>query len=113
MGANVELTWRTWKWVGVALFLVALSGCIWSADLYYQYQGTLPRHSNPATGNVYPLNVHGIVVYQTRDERNWLNEVLYSSIAVAAASGLMALIYRKKFGRPPTRPLNRSGPTGG
>jgi hypothetical protein len=79
---------------------------MWAYYLDYRYQATLPRHPDPVAGNVYPLNVHGIVVYQTRDERDLLNEVLYSSIAVAAASGLMAVIYQKKFRRPPFFPLN-------
>ena len=90
-------TRRAWRGIGVTLFLVAFVGSIWSASLFYRYQGTLPRHPDVAAGSVYPLNVHGIVVYQTRDERNWLDEVFYCSILLAAASGLIAMIYRTKI----------------
>ena len=68
---------------------------------------TLPRHPDVTAGRVYPLNVHGIVVHQTREERKRLNEVQYSSIAVFAVSALMAALHRKKFGRPPGPPSSR------
>jgi hypothetical protein len=74
------------------------AGALWAAYLDFQYQATLPRHPDPAVGNVYPLNVHGIIVYQTHDERDLLDEVLYSSVAVGLTSVLMGTIYQKKFG---------------
>ena len=72
----------------------------WSLSIWYQYQRILPRHPDPVAGRIYPLNVHGIVVYQTLGERDWLDEIQYSSIAVFVASALMAAIHEKKFGGP-------------
>jgi hypothetical protein len=97
MVLNTRRPGRNWKGIGVTLFLAAFAGWIWTAGLYYRYQGTLPRHPDPGRGNVYPLNVHGIVVYQTRDERNRLNEGLYISISLALVSGLISVIYQTKF----------------
>jgi hypothetical protein len=101
---NTKKLWLWWKRIGIFLFLVGFGGGLWAGALFYQYQGTLPRRPAPASGRVYPLNVHGIVVYQTRAERNRLDEILYSSIAILAASGLMAAIHQKKFGRRATPP---------
>jgi hypothetical protein len=109
---NVPKLGRVWRRVGIALFLTAFAGWIWSGGLYYQYQGTLPRHPDPATGSIYPLNIHGVVVYQTLDERDHLDEVQYSSIAIFAASALIAVVYRKKFEPPPTLPSIRPGSHG-
>jgi hypothetical protein len=102
---------RLWKLAGIMVGLLGLAGIVWTSSLWYAYQRTLPRHPDPVAGRVYPLNVHGIVVYQTRDERNWLDEIQYSSIGLFAASALMAAIHQKKFGRPPTPPSNRFGQT--
>jgi len=96
--------WIWWKRAVIIVGVIGLVGFSWSSSLWYQYQRTLPRHPDPAAGNVYPLNIHGIVVYQTRDERNWLNEVEYSSIAVFAVAALMGLVHERKFGRPQTPP---------
>jgi len=99
-----QRVWKWWKRVGITLAILGLVGISWSSSLWYQYQRTLPRHPDPVAGRIYPLNVHGIVVYQTRDERNWLDEVEYSSALVFAASIFMGAIHHKKFGRPPTPP---------
>ena len=98
------MIWILWKRAGVAISLIGLAGWIWSAQLEHRYQDTLPRSSNSSTGSIYPLNVHGIVVYQTRDQRNWLNELQYSSFSVFLIGGLMLLAYTRKFGRPPSPP---------
>src|SRR5579863_10008240 len=95
-------TW--WRRAAIAIALVGLAGWIWSAQLEFHYQETLPRSPNPATGSIYPLNVHGIVVYQTRDERDWLNELQYSSFVVFLVGGLIGFLFEKKFGRPPSPP---------
>ena len=101
--------WRIWKWLGVGLFLTALAGWLWCAATAFQYQQSLPRHPEPEAGRVYPLNVHGIVVYQTRYERDRLDHSFYASIAAVAVSGILAAFYQKKFRRPPSPPSMRFG----
>ena len=98
---NIE---RVWRWIATTGCIIGLVGILWTSSLWYEYQRVLPRQPDSVTGNVYPLNVHGIVVYQTHDERNRLDEIQYSSIAVFAASALIGALHRKKFGRPPTPP---------
>jgi hypothetical protein len=96
--------WTWWKRVAIAIGLIGLAGILWTSSIWYDYQRALPRHPDPLAGRVYPLNAHGIIVYQTREERNWLDEIQYSSIAVFVVGALMGLVYDKKFGRPPTPP---------
>ena len=90
--------------VGITIAFVGLAGILWTSSIWYHYQRTLPRRPDPVAGHVYPLNVHGIVVYQTRDERKWLDEIQYSSIAVFAVGALIGALHQKKFGRPPIPP---------
>lgn len=90
---------RAFRTVGVLLGVVGLAGILWTASIWYQYQRTLPRQPDALAGRVYPLNVHGIVVYQTARERNWRDTIQYCSIALFAASALAAGIYRRKFQR--------------
>jgi len=95
-------TW--WKRVAVAIFLLALSDLIWTSHVWYQYQATLPRHPGRVMGNIYPLNVHGIVVYQTRDQRDRLDRLDYSSFVLMIVAFVVGLVYTNKFGLPPTPP---------
>ncbi len=86
------------------MFLVALAMGIWTGNIWYQYQATLPRHAETATGNIFPLNVRGIVVYQTREQRDRLDRLDYLSFGLGIISALMLFVYTKKFGLPPTPP---------
>jgi hypothetical protein len=53
-------------WIaGMTLFVVGVLGGLWAGVIWEQYWQYLPRSANPATGNVYPLNYHGIILYQT------------------------------------------------
>ena len=47
----------------------------------YRYD-TLPRHADPATGNIYPRNHHGIVVYETRAQMLIFSGLLYPSLGI-------------------------------
>ena len=48
--------------------LPALAAWLYAGVIWSRYMHTLPRTANPATGNIYPRNVHGIVVFQTHQE---------------------------------------------
>ena len=96
--------WTWWKRVAITISMIGLAGILWTSSIWYDYQKTLPRRPDPVAGRLYPLNVHGIVVSQTLNERNWLDEIQYSSIAVFAVGGLMGLIYEKRFARLPNPP---------
>ena len=67
-----------------ALWLLALPAlCIflYSGLISNQYLHTLPRQPNPDAHRVYPRNIHGIVVFQTYSEREYLDALCDGSIA--------------------------------
>ncbi len=79
--------------------LIGLAGILWTGSVWYKYQGTLPREPDASAGRIYPLNVHGIVVYQTRKERDWLNEIQYWSFVIFGAGALIEIIQKSVFRR--------------
>jgi hypothetical protein len=57
---------------GIGIFIVSMFiGCLGvGCYLQYEYVYTRPETPKPEVGRIYPLNVHGTVVYLTYEE-NW------------------------------------------
>ena len=81
------------------MLVIGLAGIVWTTSIWYRYQSTLPREPDTSAGRIYPLNVHGIVVYQTRKERDWLNEIQYWSFVIVGASILIEIIQKQVLRR--------------
>jgi hypothetical protein len=65
---------------GFALLLATMG-------LEYHYAESRPKQSSRAIGRIYPLNVHGSIVYLTKDEQDrlsatWIGFVVCGSSAV-------------------------------
>ncbi len=94
--------WRVWKVIAIALFLIGLA---W-VDMEREYLEPISTYPSPTAQSsereCISSNVHGIGVYLTRQERNWLDETEYTSFTMAAIGVLMGAIYEKKFKRPPS-----------
>ena len=76
-------------WVAaVVLACVGLLGWFSGYEIWMQYSQHLPRFPNAAAGSIYPLNVHGIVVYQTSKQRSFLQnwDFWFSVVCVCAAA---------------------------
>ena len=58
-------------------------GWLRAIEIWYEYW-SLPHSPNPATGNIYPLNIHGYVVYQTLQEKLRRERWEFWSLEVAA-----------------------------
>ncbi len=67
------------KTVAIVLMFVGLIGQGLSQGIWTHYFHTLPRSPDPATGRVYPPNMHGIITYQTPEERWLLSAAEYLS----------------------------------
>ena len=78
----------------IVLFLVGILGVCWSTTIWYQYADNLPRSPNPVTGSIYPLNTHGIVVYQTLKERSHLDNWEHWSWGIAIFGFVLGLIHQ-------------------
>ena len=55
-------------YAAVVISSAGMLGWLRAIEIWYQYW-SLPHSPNPATGNIYPLNIHGYVVYQTLKEQ--------------------------------------------
>jgi hypothetical protein len=87
-----------WKHVGMIIGFVGLAGIVWTAGLWNLQLKTLPRVPNQKVGRIYPRNIHGIVVYQTRAENDRLETIQYSSIAVFVIGFFISFLYERKWG---------------
>jgi hypothetical protein len=86
------------KMTHVSFFVMGFVGLLWVMALYQAYFNNLPRSPNPITGNVYPLNIHGIVVYQTMQERSRLGNWEHWSWGLAILGFVLGLIYQWRSG---------------
>lgn len=57
------------------LVTIAFIGSACSTVLWTHEFNTLPQAANTVTGNVYPRNIHGRIVYQTYSENRELQTV--------------------------------------
>jgi hypothetical protein len=78
---------------GIGLF--SYSGVIWNSYLH-----SLPRMADIKMQRVYPLNIHGIVVFQTANERNWLWLFDRGGIALLFLGLAMGGLSEKMDGKP-------------
>jgi hypothetical protein len=74
-----------------ALFVAGFLGLLWGMATSNAYL-SLPRSPNPATGNIYPLNDHGIAVYQTLTERSHLDNVGHGAWGIIIFGAVLGLI---------------------
>jgi hypothetical protein len=96
--AVTEKFQRIWKRVGLSIGFAGLAGIVWTAGLWNLQLETLPRIPNQETGRIYPRNIHGIVVYQTRAENDRLESIQYISIAVFAIGFFTLFLYERRWG---------------
>ena len=87
-----------WKRLQVALFILTLAtGAAWYS-LWEHYVQTRPRIMQSAVGRVIPLHSHGLVVYLTKDEQDWLT-LIYFTGSVLALSVVVIHIFKTPFKR--------------
>jgi hypothetical protein len=79
----------------VAVCSVGLLGWFWGYyEIWIQYSQHLPRSPNPASGNLYALNIHGIVVYQTLKQRSYRENWEFWSYAVCCCGAALGAVYQ-------------------
>lgn len=82
----------------ITLCVAGLLGALWSMAIYNLYFDNLPRSPNPATGSLYPLNIHGVVVYQTLKERSHLDNWEHWSWGTFIFGFVLGLIHQWRSG---------------
>jgi len=68
-------------------------GWFWAIVIWFEYWD-LPHSPNPATGNIYPLNIHGYVVYQTLKEQLRLERWQFWSMAVLCCGIALGAVHK-------------------
>ncbi|MGD0732283.1 MAG: hypothetical protein ABR956_13565 [Terracidiphilus sp.] len=100
----------TLKFFSLLFLLPGLAGLIVCAMISTHYLDTMPTYPAPDEMRVTPRNIHGVVVYQTRDEDRKLNLYEYSSIGVFSAGLGLGLVYLEKWGRARARAVEEEDP---
>jgi hypothetical protein len=80
--------------------LLCFSGlAIWLFHFYvwYQYDGTRPRHPDTASGRVYSQNTHGHVVYLTKEEDARITKLTILAFSLFGAGFLIAGLFVEKI----------------
>ncbi|MGO9517739.1 MAG: hypothetical protein ACLPND_11890 [Candidatus Korobacteraceae bacterium] len=90
---------RVWRTVAIVLMVPALAVWLYTGVIWNRYLNTLPRVPDPTTGRVYPLNIHGVVVFQTHAEKLRLDLTDYISFGVFALGGLIGAIEERHWRR--------------
>jgi hypothetical protein len=81
------------------MFLIAFAAGIGFFYILADYHATLPQHPDPIAGRIYPLNDHYMTLYQTRDQRDRIDGVLYIVFGVLGAAVVLQAIRVNTFGR--------------
>jgi hypothetical protein len=76
-----------------AMSLAGALGWLRAMAFWGQY-GSLPHSPNPATGSIYPLNIHGYVVYQTMKEQLRREHWEFWSMAVFCCGMALGAIHK-------------------
>lgn len=76
-----------------------LVGWFCSAAITYQYFYTLPRAPDPKTGRIYPRNMHGIGIYQTKNEDRFVDILGGVSFAIGGLGLTIAALEEKHWKR--------------
>ncbi len=88
----------TLKFFALLFLLPGLAGLIVSAMISTRYLGTMPRVPVVTESRVVPREIHGIVVYQTKEEDKKLSTIEYSSVGVFVVGLILGLVYLEKWG---------------
>jgi len=88
----------TLKFFALLFLLFGLAGLIASATISTHYLDVMPRVPTPGELRVVPRNIHGVTVYQTPKEDQFLNGWEYSSVGVFLVGLVLSAVYLEKWG---------------
>ena len=76
------------------LSAAAVVGGLLSLYPWFYYYDILPRSPQPNVGRTYPINMHGVITYGTRQERRRLNlswDAFFGCFAALCLSGILVI----------------------
>lgn len=99
----------TLRFTALSLLIPGLAGLIFSAMVSTYYLDTLPKVPAPQELRMAPRNIHGTVVYQTKEEDRKLSAVEYFSVGIFLAGLGVGVVYLEKWGSARTREAEEEG----
>ena len=84
---------RVLEYTSKTLCGLGLAAWVWAMSVYQSYLD-LPSSPNPATGSIYPLNIHGSVVYQTLHQKLYRERWEFWSMAVLCCGGALYAVHK-------------------
>ena len=88
----------TLKFFALLFLLPGLAGLILSTSISVHYLDTMPRGPVIAESRVVPRDIHGTVVYQTKDEDRKLSLMEYASVGVFIVGLTLGMVYLEQWG---------------
>ena len=88
----------TLRFVALLFLLPGLAGMFVSASISTRYLEELPRMPVPAEMRMTPINIHGVVVYETVEEHKRLCAIEHSSTVCFLAGLGLGLVYMRRWG---------------
>jgi len=86
----------TLKFFALLFLLPGLAGLVTSAWVSTHYLESMPRVV--IENRIVPREIHGIVVYQTREEDKKLSLLEYSSVGIFVVGFLLGMVYLERWG---------------
>jgi len=85
------------KFFALLFLLPGLAGLVTSAVVSTNYLQNLPRFPAVSELRMTPRNIHGVIVYQTPEEDQLLNQLEYTSVSVFVVGLLLGIVYLEKW----------------
>lgn len=86
------------RFLALFFLLLGLAGLIVSATISAHYLDTLPTLPNAEELRMTPRNIHGVVVYQTKEEDRKLSLIEGVSVSAFLIGLGLGLVYMRKWG---------------
>jgi len=87
----------TLRFLALLFLLPGLGGLVISAAISAEYLNTLPRWPVPETGRFIARGIHGVTVFQTREEDMRLSLIEYGSVGFFVAGLVLGVMYLEKW----------------
>jgi hypothetical protein len=88
----------TLRFVALLFLLPGLAGLIVSSIVSVHYLETMPKEPAVSESRVVPRDIHGTVVYQTKDENRKLSLIEYTSVGVFIVGLTLGMVYLEQWG---------------
>ncbi len=86
---------KTFKKITVAGFAVVGLICLFlHGILEGQYGAAMPQQAQPENGRIYPINVHGAVVYLNQPESARLKELFWAGVGLIFVAVIASITLR-------------------